>query len=603
MEGLSQAITAHVPWLWPIVAWGLALLLVLAVFTLPAYFVVHPVTRSLRLALHTYLIGLIGRHKAAREDRRVQLDALADEFKRTSGIAALSPPSSRLEAALVGFTSSAEGARNALTTVATVSKTIKKALEDLARLSASLPTQVPAPPGAQELVQQGAGIRLARVQLVITTFLLLAIMTVNTGMLGEILKDLGVVPHDLVYFGIPLYLVFAFILTLVEAGLGYAHKAGVPSSEHEGKITAVQVFTVIFACVIACVEGFFYSQVAPSKNELANVPIGIPITQATLFFGWGAALVMALFTLGSIWAGAIHKLAESGNFYPRMVRRIANDAERLSGAVERHARHSQTVRVELETVDKTVATTLSGVEKLRSEFDSVHQRAHAGTFDSMTPHNLSGVEARHFIHQSGMWLLICVAASIVLVRAAHYAAASFFQSTSAPSGAIWTAIGIMATAVTVGMLFTRGDLIVDGIGSRRLIVSGSAWRGRSAVAISTIAIVAMAVLLTQLRMARYQLLMWVLTLILSAAVAASASQTMAMSKGLRVWFRMLGSALARLPEAFARLLVRSATATATLIEILALMFAAPIFLLKDGSLPSLQFAESHPALAMRVHSA
>src|SRR5260370_1467053 len=86
-------------------------------------------------------------------------------------------------------------------------------------------------PASDQLSVQHGSLRTAKVRLFVSTAILIALITVNTGMLGQILRDLGFIPHDLVYFGVPLYLVFAFILTLPEAGLGSVHTTVRPTPD------------------------------------------------------------------------------------------------------------------------------------------------------------------------------------------------------------------------------------------------------------------------------------------------------------------------------------------------------------------------------------
>ena len=151
-------------------------------------------------------------------------------------------------------------------------------------------------------------------------------------MLWQILRDLGFIPHDLTYFGIPLYLVFAFMLTLVEAGLGYVHTAGRPTPDEASRFALWPPIASCFAVVMACVEGFFYSQVAPSKNSLVDLPIGQQIKQGTLFFLWGATLVLVLFGLGAIWSASLERIARSADHLPALVRRLSRYREKFDAA-------------------------------------------------------------------------------------------------------------------------------------------------------------------------------------------------------------------------------------------------------------------------------
>ena len=56
--------------------------------------------------------------------------------------------------------------------------------------------------------------------MMMVTFMLLFAFVVNTGMLSQILKDLEVVPVQRQFGTLPLYAIFAALLTLVEAATG-----------------------------------------------------------------------------------------------------------------------------------------------------------------------------------------------------------------------------------------------------------------------------------------------------------------------------------------------------------------------------------------------
>jgi hypothetical protein len=133
--------------------------------------------------------------------------------------------------------------------------------------------------------------------------LLFGLMLVNTGMLSQILRDLGVVPATMTFAGISLSYVFAFILTLAEAGLGVVHGAThdkEPNKPFRWSAFIWPTFMMALAFIIACVEGFFYSRIA-SGGAVFTVPfIKFAIPKINLLFLWGFVLMMTLFSLGSI---------------------------------------------------------------------------------------------------------------------------------------------------------------------------------------------------------------------------------------------------------------------------------------------------------------
>src|SRR6266568_2978697 len=98
-------VSQHMPWFWPVLAWTLAILILLALVSFPAYFIVFPMARNLRQTLASYLANLCARHSAARESRRKAFDALVEDFRGNSGITYLylSEGTARLEVRLVSF--------------------------------------------------------------------------------------------------------------------------------------------------------------------------------------------------------------------------------------------------------------------------------------------------------------------------------------------------------------------------------------------------------------------------------------------------------------------------------------------------------------------
>jgi hypothetical protein len=161
------------------------------------------------------------------------------------------------------------------------------------------------PKSAKELAEEelADAAAIAWRKLILSGTILFGLMLINTGMLSQILRDTGVVPATMTLAGIPLSYVFAFILTLVEAGLGIAHAAThEKESDKFFRNLAVMIkssFMIVFALILACVDGFFYSRFAPSTG-LFTVPFIYEMPQSSLFFLGGFVLAMTLFSLGFI---------------------------------------------------------------------------------------------------------------------------------------------------------------------------------------------------------------------------------------------------------------------------------------------------------------
>jgi hypothetical protein len=50
-------------------------------------------------------------------------------------------------------------------------------------------------PSADQLAAQHGSLRTAKTRLIVSSVILIALISVNTGMLGQILRDIGFIPH------------------------------------------------------------------------------------------------------------------------------------------------------------------------------------------------------------------------------------------------------------------------------------------------------------------------------------------------------------------------------------------------------------------------
>jgi hypothetical protein len=228
MESFSRFVSQYIPWFWVLLAWSFAIFALLAVLTIP-YFIVYPIATNLRRGMDSYLSRLFARHATARETRKRSMDLLIEDFRRNSGISYISERITRLEAALASFSEVAKALKTQLNRFLNLPQTFERMGTRLTEAAGQGTPAFPDILTAEQLSVQHGSLRTAKGRLFVSSIILIALISVNTGMLGQILKDLGFIPHDRAYFGIPLYLVFAFILTLVEAGLGYVHAAGRPA--------------------------------------------------------------------------------------------------------------------------------------------------------------------------------------------------------------------------------------------------------------------------------------------------------------------------------------------------------------------------------------
>jgi hypothetical protein len=586
MESFGHFVSQHTSLPWITIAWCLAALAVLAVIAVPAYLIVYPITTNVRRGIASYLSALFARHQVASENRRLSMEALVEDFKQDSGISCTSEPNTRLEGALASFSQIAKPLTSNLARFLDVPRTLERTGNGLIEAAAKAAPDFPSIPSTNELSAEHGDLRTARTRLIVSSVILIALILVNTGMLGQILRDLGFIPHDLAYFGIPLYLVFAFILTLAEAGLGYIHTASRPAPDEAGRVAVWPAIAVCFAAVIACVEGFFYSQVAPSRDSLVDLPIGYHVKQGSLFFLWGATLVLVLFGLGTIWSKSLERISRSAGHFPQLVQRLVRYRQKFAAACALTERSADHLR---EQVDTTCAKVRAAAQDSNSIAASAAQLKEAASTDQVPamPRSLTTTETYHFMHVSGLWFCLTIVVFSILTAGAFYAFGYVFPY-FANAATAFVSLGLATSFVVLGLLLPRGDLLLDGTGTRRLIVSGSIWKGRTAGAITIFILLAFSALVWRVRSARYQMAMWILILLLGASLAATASQAAATGKGLRLWFHRCTNLLVAGLQAASRFCWRLLFAAAYFIEIIALAFAAPIFLLRGRALPPLQ---------------
>jgi hypothetical protein len=585
MESIHRFISQYVPWFWPVIAWVIALLGLVVILALPAYFVIFPLARSLRASVSAYLTRLLSRQADERQSRRASMEALVKEFEQNSGLTNLPERTIRLEAAVTGFSAIARTLNVQLTRFRETPGRFEHVAGELVSATVKVtPSPVPDPPPAQQLFVQHGSLRTAKVRLAVSSVILLALISVNTGMLGQILRALNFIPHDLEYFGIKLYVILAFILTLVEAGLGYVHTAGRPTADESERISVWPVVAVALAVLIAGVEGFFYSLVAPSKDALVAIPIGFEVKQGSLFFLWGAALVLALFGLGSIWSRSLERISQSADHFPALVRRLSKHRAKYATACGRGENSVRHIYDEVENARKALQSGAEQANIIEVSIHRVQNEATACKTEPLAPHEQTSTEVYHFMQLSGIWLMITSFLSCIVIGTGFYAFGYTFPRIPSASAAL----GIAASFLVLGFLFPRGDLVLDGTANRRLVVSGSLWRERTALTLAVFITAMLVAVIWRARFAHYQVALWILLYLLGGFLTAAASQAVATSKGLRLWFHRSGHVLHSLLEGLMRIIVRIVLGIVFVIEVLALGFAAPIFLLRGRELPSLQ---------------
>ena len=600
MESFTGFVSQHIPWFWGVLAWSLAILGLIVIAAIPAYFLLYPITTNVRRGVASYLSRLVSRQSAARERRRRAVEGLIEDFKDNAGITYVSERLTRVEAALASFSEITKKLKPQLSRVSDLQRAFDRVGNKLTESALKVAPAFPNLPTADQLPAQHGSLRTAKARLFVSSMILIALISVNTGMLGQILRDLGFIAHDLTYFGIPLYLVFAFMLTLVEAGLGYVHTAGRPTPDEASRFALWPLIAACFAVVMACVEGFFYSQVAPSRNSLVDLPIGSQIKQGTLFFLWGATLVLVLFGLGAIWSASLERIAKSADHLPALTRRLWRYRERFDAACARAGKDAgrlsdevAAIRQDLQAAAQETTSLVASVAELREGATSVDPE------DAAAPRQLTTAEAHHFASLSGMWSLLTLLSLLIVIASGLYAFFPYIGIRAA-----WlVSVGLAACFLILGLLLPRGELILDGTRTRRLIVSGSPWKGKTAVTLAVIVLTGFGILLWRIGVARYQAAFCILMLVLCGALSAAASQASATGKGLRIWLRLCVGVLFAMVEEVLRLSVRIFLAVAFCLEVVALALAAPAFRLRGREVPSLHAVDESKRPTFSVLSA
>ncbi|PYU01251.1 MAG: hypothetical protein DMG38_04340 [Acidobacteria bacterium] len=600
MESLSNVVSQHIPWFWGVLAWSLAILGLLAIAAIPAYFLFYPISTNVRRGVASYLSRLVSRQSAARDRRRRAVEALIEDFKDNAGITYVSERLTRLDAVLVSFSKITKKLKPQLARVSDLQRAFERASNKLTEAALKAAPAFPNLPTADQLPALHGSLRTAKARLFVSSMILIALISVNTGMLGQILRDLGFIPHDLTYFGIPLYLVFAFMLTLVEAGLGYVHTAGRPTPDEPSRVALWPLIASCFAVVMACVEGFFYSQVAPSRNSLVDLPIGQQIKQGTLFFLWGATLVLVLFGLGAIWSASLERIAKSADHLPALIRRLWRYREKYDGACSRAGTGAGRLREEVEAMRRELQAAAQESTSLVASVTELKETATSeNPEDAVAPRQLTTAEAHHFTSLAGMWFMLTFLSLFIVTVSGLYAFVPYIGITPA-----WlVSVGLAACFLILGLLLPRGELLLDGTRNRRLIVSGALWKRKTAVILAAIVLTAFGILLWRVGVTRYQAAFCILMLVLCGALSAAASQASATGKGLRIWFRLCVGMLFAIVEEVLRLSVRIFLAATFCLEVLALALAAPAFLLRGREVPPLHAVEESKRQTFSVLSA
>ena len=291
------------------------------------------------------------------------------------------------------------------------------------------PAALPPLPDEPALIASSTRVSVSWLKLVVALLLLTALMVVNTGMLSQILREIGVVPPGGVFFGLSLAHVFAFFISLTEAGVGVCHSAtggeahGEQSDDVSGWFTLSlwPLFFMVLALGLSVVEGYWWSQIASPTATFVVPLIDVETLQSNLFFILGFVLTWTLFGLGSVWFDAASTVLGGRHDYAlrAAMRTLTNQHERYSSSAEKaqvSVRNASETAAEAHTlIANTQAesdSVLDVIEKLRQELDALKSKT--PDWAKKLESTLSRADVYRLAHLAGLWFGLAVLGGVVM---------------------------------------------------------------------------------------------------------------------------------------------------------------------------------------------
>jgi len=340
MQDAIGGVFREIPWFRPLLAWALAAGIIVLILTGPAYFIFFPLIHRLRTEFGQFLNRLAVQNQRATEQRQKAIDQAAAEFADDHLLQHLDTSTSTMWGHLMSELSAKLGTASG--TVGALFDNVaalRKALPDLSHNLSGLPfdgssaTTVDLPKAFAQVGSQ----RVALMQALVNSVILIGVLFLNTGMLSQILRDLGYIPQSLQFAGMPLYYLLAFVIAVLEAGFGFAH--GIFSDREEGD-SRIQIGAVLVALASVCigvVEGFFYSRMLPDRQLTVTIPfVNYSMPQTDVLFMQGFLLVMGLFVFGLVLYQAMTKLLRGTALgaLRRKLKALAKSAALLADSVQ-----------------------------------------------------------------------------------------------------------------------------------------------------------------------------------------------------------------------------------------------------------------------------
>lgn len=590
MSDFIDFLSREVPWLFPVLAWLGSIILVILILAIPAYFIFLPFFQRARAQLASFIDRLLGKFKAIRTDRANRLDSAADEFLNDGGLCRLKTEAAGHWTALTrGLLRTLRRLRKPLSNASTSLRNLAKKtldLEEQVRKSeVSKLHDLTVLPEPQELADSVARIRVAWMRLILAAIILLGLMLVNTGMLSEILLELGVVPATLTFLGLQLAYVFAFVLTLVEAGLGVAH--GATRSDNPEKIAIFPIVITLFAVIVACVEGFFYSRVAPTGTF--TLPFfGYEMPQSHLFFLWGFVLVMTLFSLGLIAfdAGVAILRGTHSRTLRREFKKLKKSHEQYARALKHSEEALAAAKATASDADQMIRGPATNAESIHEELVRVSDRVENLTktvpeWARDTEKPLTRSEVHELAQRAGLWLLLSATGLFVIIITGLYAFVSFYPSLQPLL--LWViAVGQAVAFFGVGLLLGAGETVVQGTDGERNVWAAPQFSRLLAYTLGCAILIAHVVVFFVIALPIRLGGLWFLNLLVGLLLIAAGYQLIPLLNVMRLWLWRLWNVVVLVFQVIWLALVRLLQFVVVILENLAYLLALPLVKLFHG---------------------
>jgi hypothetical protein len=587
MKNFIDFLTEQMPWLPSVLFWIIVILIGFLIFMAPAYFWLCPFFEPKRQKLDEYIRRLSELFGGKRREREQRLDKIADEFLGDNGLRRVKSEgkgywlelnrklivvSTKLRQPIAMATQSLNELKEQ---IIGLKKQAEKYEIDKAQALPALPES------GDELAEAVSALRIAWLKVILSGTILFALMLVNTGMLSQILRDLGVVPATMTFAGIPLSYVFAFILTLVEAGLGVAH--GATREREPDKFFRLSTFMVVFAVILACVEGFFYSRVAPSSGLFTLPFINYELPQSNLFFLWGFVLVMTLFGLGSIGyeAAEIILHGTKSSTLRREIKKLLRIHERYNGAVEASRKNLNEAKKTISDIDKVLHGPADNSVSVREQLDFVLVELKKLSVE--TPEwaqdkeeKLTRTEVHQLAQTGGIWLTLALL-GIVAVTMTGFSSLLAFNPGISPTILWILSVVLAAVFLGIGLLFgTKATLVQGEKGERRVW----AWRPLARLASYVIGGLLVAAHFAVFFMMALPLgmgIVWFSNLVVGLfLIAAGYHLGPLLNIVFRLWFSQVGNWILNVGEAVRITLIRLVWVVFVILENISYLLAMPL---------------------------